>query len=304
MYTNLKRICKFACNDFFRNKGISIAAIFILIVTTMLVTGIYFFQGISHYLILEVQDKIDVTAYFKQEVPQEDILKAKDEILKLSESITDVQYVSKEQALQNFTKKHQGNEVLSGALQEVGGDPFLPSLNIKTNGDASQYEEIATLLQNSSFSQSLDSVDFSQKKDTMERIFKTTSSINMTGIILGIIFVLVAILVVYNTIRLAVENSKEEINTMKIVGASDWFVRGPFIVQGAIYGAISFISCFLLTIIFAYFLSSKLDIVLPGFNIFHFFLSNFFVFVLIQLGFGVLLGVATSYMVVKKYLQD
>ena len=102
----------------------------------------------------------------------------------------------------------------------MGDNPFLPSLNITTNGDPSQYAQVANILQTSDFSNLIDNVDFSQKKDTIEKIYSITSNINMFGIILGVILIIVAILVVFNTIKLAIENSKEEIATMRIVGAS------------------------------------------------------------------------------------
>ena len=118
-----------------------------------------------------------------------------------------------------------------------------------------------------------------------------------------VILVIVAILVVFNTIKLAIENSKEEISTMKIVGASDWFVRGPFMIQGIIYGLVAFVICILVTGLFAYFLSGKISVLLPGFDIFGYFLTNLWILVLIQLGFGVGVGAVSSFIVVKKYLK-
>ena len=303
MLTNFKRIIKFAFTDFFRNKGVSLAAIFVLVITIMLATGLFFFQGITQYLISQVQDKIDITAYFKEDASENDILKIKDEILKMSPDIKGVEYVSKENALKKFTEKHKDNNVFLKALEEVGQNPFLPSLNISTTGSALQYEQISNTLQTNDYSAFIERVDFSQKKDTIEKVFAVTSNINMFGLILGIILVIVAILVVFNTIKLAVEGLKNEISTMRIVGASDWFIRGPFIAQGAIYGLIAFIICLLLSAFFAYFLSSRLGLIMPGFIAFNYFLSNFWIFILIQLGFGVGLGMVSSFIAVKKYLE-
>jgi len=303
MLTNFKRILIFAVNDFSRNKGISIAAIFVLTITIMLVTGLFFFQGIASYLTTQIQNKIDITAYFKDGTQEKDILDVKAEILKMSPNIKNIEYVSKDQALASFNEKHKDNAVLSQALQEVGDNPFLPSLNIVTNGDPSQYAQISNILQTSGFSGLIDKVDFSQKKDTIEKVYSITSNINTFGLILGAILIIVAILVVFNTIKLAIENSKEEISTMKVVGASNWFIRGPFVIQGIIYGIIAFLICFLISAISAYFLSSKIGIILPGFNTFGYFLTNWWIFVLIQLGFGVGVGAISALIVVKKYLD-
>ena len=221
----------------------------------------------------------------------------------MSPNIKNIEYVSKDQALATFNTTHQDDPVLSQALQEVGENPFLPSLNITTNGDPSQYAQVANILQTSDFSNLIDTVDYSQKKDTIEKVYSITSNINIFGLILGIILVIVAILVVYNTIKLAIENSKEEISTMKIVGASDWFIRGPFVIQGIIYGIIAFLICFLISGISAYFLSSQISVILPGFNIFGYFLTNWWIFVLIQLGFGIGVGVISSSYCCKKIFR-
>ena len=303
MFTNLKRIIGFAINDFSRNKGISIATVFVLTITIMLVTGLFFFQGVVSYLTFQIQNKIDITAYFNDSVQEQDILNVKAEIIKMSPNIKNIEYVSKDQALADFNQRHKDNPVLNQALQEVGSNPFLPSLNITTNGDPSQYAKIANILQTSDFSKLINKVDFSQKKDTIEKIYSITSSINIFGLILGVILIFVAILVVFNTIKLATENSKEEISTMKVVGASNWFIRGPFVIQGIIYGLIAFLICFVILGVSAYFLSSKLAVMLPGFNSFRYFLTNWWIFVLIQLGFGVGVGAISAMIVVKKYLE-
>jgi cell division transport system permease protein len=304
MSTNFKRIFTFAINDFSRNKGISTAAIFVLTITILLVSGLFFFQGITSYLTDQLQSKIDVTAYFVDGTTEQDILNVKDEILKTSPNIKNIEYVSKDQALASFNEKHKNDVVLGQALQEVGGNPFLPSLNITTNGDPAQYARVANVLQTSDFSKLIEKVDFSQKKDTIEKVYSITSNINLFGIILGIILILVAILVVFNTIKLTIDNSKEEISTMKVVGATNWFIRGPFVIQGMLYGIVAFIICFLTAGISAYFLSPKMGAVLPGFDMFSFFLTNWWIFVLIQLGFGIGVGAISAMVVVKRYLEE
>jgi cell division transport system permease protein len=257
----------------------------------------------TSYLTIQIQDKIDITAYFVDGTIEKDILDIRDEILKMSPNIKNVEYISKDQAFAFFNEKHKDNSVLTRALQEVGDNPFLPSLNITTNGDPVQYATISNILQTSDFSKLINKVDFSQKKDTIEKVYSITKSVNTFGLILGIILIIVAMSVVFSTIKLVIENSKEEISTMRTVGASDWFIRGPFVIQGVIYGFISFLICILVSMIFAYFLSPKIQIMLPGFNIFSYFLTNWWIFVLIQLGFGIGVGVISAFFVVKRHLE-
>lgn len=303
MLINIIRTIKFSINNFSRNKGISIATVFVLVVAIMLVTSLLFLHGVTDYLTSQIREKIDITAYFIDGTEEQEILNVKDQILEMSPNIKSIEYVSKEQALVSFSEKHQGNTVLERALEEVGENPFLPSLNIATNGEPAQYEEISNILETSDFSKLIYKVDFSQKKDTIEKVYSITSNINRFGLLLGAVLIIISILVVFNTIKLAIDSSKDEISTMRIVGASDWFVRGPFIAEGIIYGIVAFLICILLSGLFAFAVSSKISVILPGFDTFGYFLTNFWIFALIQLVFGIGVGVVSSFVVVKRYLE-
>ena len=252
---------------------------------------------------MAIQNKIDITAYFKENTPEQEILNVKDQVLKISPDIKNVQYVSKEEALNEFKEKHRESDIFSRALTEVGENPFLPSLNITTTGNPVLYEDVSKILQQDQFSNLIEKVDFLQKKDTIEKVFSITSNINKFGFGLGVIVALVAILIVFNTIKLVIDRSREEISTMRIVGASSWFVRAPFIIEGAIFGFVSFVFCFLITILSAYFLSSGISSIMPRFNLFGYFISNFWLIIFIQLASGVGLGVIFSFIAVRKYLK-
>ena len=204
--------------------------------------------------------------------------------------------------MENFIAKHGDSDVFSRALSEVGDNPFLPSLNI-TTGTTAQYEEISQILNQEKFNNLIEKVDFSEKKGTIEKVFSVTSSINRFGLGVAIILILFAMLVVFNTMKLVIDSSKDEINTMRIVGASNWLVRVPFIIEGGIFGGISFFLSFLVTILLVYLLHSGLAIMIPGFSLFGYFMNNLWLVILIQIGFGVGLGVISSYIVVRKYLK-
>ena len=301
--TNLKRVFSFAITDFYRIKGISLASIFVLTVTTFLITGLFLIQGVSRSLITTIENKIDITAYFKQDASEGDISDVKEQVESISPDVKKVEYVSKEDALEEFIKKHKDDDIFSRALTEVGENPFLPSLNITTTGNLSLYEQISYVLESDRFKNIIEKIDFSQKKDTIEKIFSITSKVNKSGLVLSAILALVAVLVVFNTMKLVIDSSKEEISNMRIVGASSWFVRAPFVIEGAIFGFISFIACFFVSMVSVYFLSPGLESIMPGFNLFGYFVLNFWLIVLIQLASGVGLGAIFSFIAVRKYLK-
>ena len=300
---NFNRALKFAVKDFYRNKSISISAVFVLTLTILLVTGLFFMHGASSYLINTIQNKIDITAYFEEDAAEQDIISVKNDLQKNFPSIKSVEYVSKEDALNNFLAKHQGDKIFTDALTEVGGNPFLPSLNIITGGDTSQYQQINNALQSNQYSSIIDSVDFSEKKATIDKIFSITRSVNYAGLSIGVILILIALAVVFNTIKLIISGSKEEINTMKLVGASNWFIKAPFIIEGGLFGLVAFIISFLVTVLATFLITGFILVILPGFSLFDYFLSNFFLITLVQLVFGIGLGVVSSLVVVRKYLE-
>jgi cell division transport system permease protein len=300
---NITKAFQFALLDFYRNKGSSVAAIFVLIVATLLVTLLFFAHGASNYVILQIQNRIDITAYFRATVLEQEILDMKESLTRQFPEVKSITYVSQQQALEEFATRHAGDSVLTQALVEVGDNPFLPSLNINVNGNVAQYAQIASVLSQESFEKVIEKVDFYQKRDTIDKVLSITATINRIGIALSILFVGIAILVVFNTIRLVIEFSKDEIATMRLVGASHWFIKAPFVIEGGIFGVISFLVCFVATACVAYFSTFASISIMPGFSFFGFFLTNLWMVVLLQLIFSIGLGVIASLMVVRRYLK-
>jgi len=302
MIAEFKRVLKFAWKDFSRNGANNFAAIFVLVIPILLATSLVLFQGISKSVVGQIESKIDITAYFKDGATEEDILHIKGELLELSSEIKDVQYVSKEEALNQFNKRHEDDPNFAKALEEIGGNPFQAALNITTE-DPLHYEKVTSFLTSGPFSQFIEKVDYFQKKDTIEKIYGFIANVYKFGLILSIVLFLIAILVVLNTIKLAIDSSKDEITAMKLVGAQDWFIRGPFIIQGAICGLAAFLICSVATGVATYFLAPKIELLASGFNIFSYFLSNFWYIMLVQAVFGIALGALASFILVRSYLK-
>ncbi len=301
MFTLLKRIFRLGWKNFSRDGGQNTASIFILVMVISAITSLFLFKDISQFLISNIQEKVDISVYFKFEALEEDILKMKDEITGIPE-VKEVQYVSKEEALKNFTERHKDSQVLMESLEEVGVNPFLASLNIEAF-EASQYQAITDFLENPNFNNVVEKIDYYQRKPIIERIFSLTSNLNKAGIGFSIFLAIIAILVAFNTIRLSIYNCREEIKIQRLVGASNWFIRGPFLVQGAAYGFLAALISLLIFALICGLFGPKLEILFSGLNLFAFFISNFWLIVLIQLATGIGLGIISSLIAIRRYLE-
>ena len=269
--------------------------------TISVITSLYVVKDIGNTVMDDLQGKVDISVYFKYETPEENILSVKDQIEDISE-VKAVAYVSKEKAFEVFSEDHKDDPVLMESLDEVGINPFLAALNIKAF-QASQYEAVSGFLSNSSFSNVIERIDYHQRKPVIERVFSLTEGLNRTGILLSILFAVVAVLVAFNAIRISIYNSREEIKIQRLVGASNWFIRGPFLVQGALIGSISALISFLLFAVISIIFNSYFEFMFSGMSLFSVFLGNLWVIISIQVLSGLGLGMLSSWIAIRRYLR-
>jgi len=301
MLVTFRRIIKLGWQSFTRDGGVIVATCFILVLTIYLISSLFLLGKVSQILNSRLEEKVDISVYFKEEASDEKILNVKETISQIPE-VKEVRYTSKEKALEEFIERHKEDPILMKSLEEVGTNPFLASLNIKAS-DPTDYQTIADFLENSAFSNLIEKIDFYQRKAVIERIFTLTSSFKKFLFSFSVILAFISFLVVLNTIRLAILNSSEEIKIQKLVGASNFFIRGPFLVQGAICGLFSaFIAFFLLSGV-CWFLSPKIEVLFSDFSLWSIFRVHLFEILLIQIVTGILLGSISSTIAVRKYLE-
>lgn len=301
MFTSLKRIPYFGWRNFSRNPGFSLATCFILTLVIVLATSIFLLKGAADYLIAEVQEKADITVFFNEDSAEEDLFKLKDELAN-DQKVKKVEYISKKNALEKFVQEHKDEKDLMKAV-DLFDNPFLAHLNIKAF-EAAQYPALIEFLQNSSYTEMIEEIDYPKRESVINRIFAVTENTKKAGIVLSVIFAIIAILVAFNTVRLAICNSSEEIKIQRLVGASNWFIKGPFLVQGLISGVLAALFSLLLSYGILYFLGPRAEAFLSNFNLLNYFLANLTTLFLIQFSAGAGLGIISSYIAVRKYLAD
>lgn len=298
--TILRRICKNAFINFWRNGWVSVATVLIMVLTLFVVGSLFLFQVMLRSTLDEVEKKVDVSVYFKTDAEEADILKVKDLLAGLPE-VKSVEYVSREQALQEFKDRHSGNALIASALDELDDNPLGATVKIRAK-NPSQYESIANFLESGSFT-SIDKVNYRQNKLVFDRLASILSTSQKVGGGISLVLGLIAFLVAFNTIRLAIFTARDEIGVMRIVGASNWFVRGPFLVEGGLYGVLAALAT---TIIFwpvTLVLGPKAHNFLGGVNIFDYYASNIIQFFLILLLVGIVIGVFSSFVATRRYLK-
>ena len=301
MLTSLKKIFKFGWENSTRNKGLFFATIFIVVITTSLIGALFLLKGSTDYLVDSLEEKVDISVYFNLDTQEKEILEVKKELSKVPE-VKNIEYISREEALSYFKERHKDNPIIMGSLEEIGDNPLAAHLNVRA-WQASQYEQISIFLENGSFKEIINKIDYHQRKTVIERLFSISSTIEKVSLVFILVLAILAILITFNTVRLGILNFKEEISIMRLVGASNWFIRGPFIVQGMMAGILATLITIVIFSLGCYFLAPKVEILIAGFNLFEYFKANLSIIILIQLASALGLGIVPSLIAIRKYLK-
>jgi len=303
--TLIKRIIKSGFINFKRSGLISWASVLIVTITLSVITIIILSQAILNYSLNQIKDKVDVTIYFTVGAEEDKIFALKESLEKLPE-VKEVSYTSAEEALKIFRDRHSKDYPTIQALDEIGENPLGGYLNIRAK-EVSQYETIANFLKGDSLSVSgsssiIDKVNYHQNKIIIDRLNSIIAGAQRLGFLITFILIIISIIITFNTIRLAIFISKEEIGVMRLVGASKMRVRGPFMIEGAIYGAVATIITLLLFLpATAWFGRNMTDFL--GLNLYDYYISNLFQIFVIVLLSGVFLGMISSFLAVRRYLN-
>lgn len=316
MLTYFKRIIRTGFINFWRNGFLSFSSVIVLTLSLTAFGFLIFGSAFGRTLIEEVKSKVDINVYFTLTADEPSILELKKTIEKLPE-VDAVEYISRDKALTTFKDKWKDNTLILQGLAEVGDNPFPAVLNIKAK-EPSQYAGIATFLgSKNSLSQNsgtiIDKVNYNQNKLVIDRLGRIIPSVQKAGSILALILIIVAIIITFNTVRLVIYTSKDEIAVMKLVGASNHYIRGPFVMSGIMYGIVSGILTLIVLAIFAYYTDAAI-IKFAGvqdakdfgliINIFSkYFMANFGQIFAIIMGSGIALGAISSYLAVRRYLN-
>lgn len=307
MWTSMKRIARSGFFSFWRNGFVSLSSVLVMIITLFVITSTIFLGAILNASLQEIKSKVDINVYFVRTAPEADIVALQKALEVLPEVRVPVEYVSREDALADFRQKHQDDQFTLQALDELGENPLGASLNIRAK-EPSQYEGIAEFLKSKGAlaengTTIIDKINYYQNKTAIDTLTKMINSANRLGFILTLFLVLVSILITFNTIRLAIFMSRDEISVMRLVGASRMYIRGPFIVSGAIYGVVSGFITLILFFPITLWLGNATAEFFVGLNVFSYYISNFPQIFLIVIFSGAFIGSLSSFLATRKHLK-
>ncbi len=274
MFLSTLRVLKFSLQDIIRNIWLSLVIIIILTLALFTVNLLATVKVIGDAAINAVKDKIDVNVFLANDAAEDSILALKTRIENLP-PVKEVDYITKEEALKQFQEKHQDSPEILDALKELNANPLSPTLVIKPK-DLTSMDDLINRL-NALDDTIIESRNFTDYKTMLDKINSITDKISEIGVLISTIFIIITILVVYNSVRVAIYTHRREITIMRLVGASHWFINLPFIISGIIYTIISMLVILAVYMSFLSILQPYLETFFVGYsiNIAEYFRNNF-----------------------------
>ncbi|MEX0918528.1 MAG: permease-like cell division protein FtsX [Candidatus Paceibacterota bacterium] len=303
MWITTKRIIRAGFIGFWRSGYVSVSSVLVLTVTLFVIGMLMLSSAFLESTLTNLEDRVDISVTFKADAPEVEIRALQVALEELPE-VRSVIYTSRAEELRNFEQRHQDNSLLIQSLNEVG-NPFGARLSVLAT-NPSQYEVIARFLDSHSDSQIfsepiIDQVSF--KRDIIDKLLGVIDTSRTISLTVSSLLIALSILVTFTTISLAIYVSREEISVMRLVGAANSYIRGPFMVQGVIAGLISaFIATSLLYPSVVWVRNATAG-VYGGVNLVPYFLDNFAQIFLTLLLSGIVLGVISSFLAARKYLK-
>lgn len=304
MFTAIRRITRAGFVGFWRNAYVSLASIFVLTVVLFVIGATMFVDQLLVTSLNKLQSKVDINVYFVPTAPPEEV-QAVVQAVEALPDVASVTFTSREEALANFRARYGNNEITMQALNELNENPLGATIAIQAK-ELSQYESISQFLEERRLASSqnpiIETVNYGRNKEAITTLNSIIDTVQRASSIIMIALILAAILITFNTIRLAIYTAREEISIMRLVGASNMFIRGPFLLQGVMYGLVAGILALLIWYPIMVWLGPRTEAFFE-FNLFTYFINDFSYIFGVMVGVGIFLGFVSSILAIARYLR-
>lgn len=290
---------------FWRNAYVSLASVFVITVALFVIGSTMFVDQLLTTSLSTLQQKVDINVYFVPSATQDDIDAIRTAVAALPDVAT-VTYTSREEALEEYRARNQNDEIAMQALAELDDNPLGANLAIQAR-ETSQYESIARFLEEkrelaAAQTPIIDEINYARNKESIDTLTSIIGAVEQASFAVMLVLIIAAVLITFNTIRLAIYTAREEISIMRLVGASNMFIRGPFMLQGVMYGFVAGVLSLLIFYPILVWLGPLTETFFE-FNLFTYFVSNFSYIFGVLIGIGVVLGLVSSLLAVARYLR-
>ncbi len=307
-YNTFKRIIRTGATNFVRNAWLAMAAMAVMVVTLTIILFSLVASATFNNTIAQITSKINISVYLKDSVTEEQRTALMDGLRKLP-NVKNVGFVSKDQALAEYKAENANNQGLLQALNETS-NPLPASVKVLPV-DPSKIQDIKNFIDKPENTALLDQqagTSYSgDRKAAIDKITHATNVLQRIGVVAVGIFAVISMLIIFNTIQMAIFNRRDELTIMRLLGATTWYIRGPFVVESIIYGIISAVSSIL--VIDAVFVTassalqaSSLGLLDIGYanTYFH---EKFWILLTMQLAIGIVIGAVSSIVATRRYLK-
>ncbi|MEK7462127.1 MAG: permease-like cell division protein FtsX [Patescibacteria group bacterium] len=303
--TAIRRIIRSGFIGFWRNAYVSLASIFTLTVALFVIGSTMFIDQLLTTSMTTLQAKVDINVYFVPEAPQEEIDRLYSAVKAMPE-VEFVHYTSREDALTDYRSENQNNEIAMQALESLDDNPLGANLAIQAT-DPIHYEKISKFFEEQKGNESpqtpvIDKVSYLDNKDAIDTLSSIINAIEKASFVVMSVLLIAAVLITFNTIRLAIYTAREEISIMRLVGASNMFIRGPFMLQGTMYGLLAGLLAVISFYPIMLWLGPRTEEFFE-FNLLTYYLENIFYIFFVLAGIGIVLGLVSSILAVARYLR-
>jgi cell division transport system permease protein len=299
------RIIRTGMMNFVRNAWLSVAAMAVMIITLTIVLFSVITNAAFTNTITQITAKIDISVYLKDSASQDQVNQLLVNLRALP-NVQNVTYLNKNQALDAYKTQNAGNTQLLSAINQAD-NPIPATIRIKPL-DLNKIQDIQTSLEQQQYKPLIDQISYNgDRKAAIDKIAHATDLLKRAGVVAVIVFAVISVLIIFNTIQMAIFNRRDELTIMRLLGASTWYIRGPFVVEAILYGIISaFISVLLIHSLFVASSSalqaSSLGLLDIGYAATYFH-GHFWQLLAMQLALGILIGAASSFVATRRYLK-
>jgi cell division transport system permease protein len=304
-FVTFTRIIHTGAVNFVRNAWLAIAAMAVMIITLTIVLFSIITNATFANTIAQITDKIDVSVYLKDSTDQaagEQLAAALDK-LPNSKSVL---YLSKDEALQRYKEQNANNPALLSAINETD-NPLPATIQVKPN-ELDRIQELRDFLNKPDKRQLWEDVSYrDDRKAAIDKIAHATNLLRRAGFVAVAIFAVISMLIIFNTIQMAIFNRRDELTIMRLLGASTGYIRGPFVVETIIYGIVSALVSVLL--IHSLFVASSSALQATSLGLLdinyaaEYFRAHLWQLLTMQLALGILIGAVSSTIATRRYLK-